>query len=261
MKISTALSVLLLLLCLARHPAAAAVEIEVVTEEWIPYSFISNGHVVGISTEIVEQALRRAGVTMAGGGVRLMPWARAYYDVQHKSNTLIYTILRTPEREPLFKWVGPLVPPDNFYFFKLASRDDIRLHRLADAFPYRIGVLKDSVHGQFLLGHGFSASRLDPVSYQYLNMKKLLNGRVDLIVDVERTMRLRARKLDVPYSRFAKALFLFRQAYYMAFNRDTPDDLVGRVGQALEEMKRDGSVERILCRYKGLDREEVAGGD
>ncbi|HFQ90251.1 MAG TPA: transporter substrate-binding domain-containing protein [Desulfobulbus sp.] len=232
-----------------------AAEVTVVTEEWIPYSFVSNGHVIGISTEIVEQALHRAGVSIAGGQVRLMPWARAYYTVRRNRNTLIYTILRTPERESLFKWVGPLVPPDSFYFFKLASRTDIRLHSLADARSYRIGILKDSVHGQFLRRHGFDASNLDPASYQVQNMKKLINGRVDLIVDVGRTVRLRAERLGIPYATFARALFLFRQEYYMAFSRDTPDALVHRVGAALAAMKKDGTVERILCRYQGLAAE------
>ncbi len=258
MKIYSPLFCLLLLFSLPHHSAAA--EVEVVTEEWIPYSFTANGRVVGISTEIVEQALRRAGISMAGGRVRLMPWARAYYEALHKGNTLIYTILRTPERESLFKWVGPLVPADSFYFFRLAARDDIRLHSLADARRYRIGILKESVHGQFLRRHGFDAASLDPVSYQYLNMKKLLSGRVDLIVDVERTVRLRAEKLGVPSTKFVRALFLFRREYYMAFNRDTPDSLVRKVGRALETMQKDGSVERILCRYKGLTAGEERGG-
>lgn len=252
MKIYFVLCFLLYLFCAPRY--LPAVEVAVVTEEWVPYNFVSKGKVVGISTEIVEQALHRAGVAIAGGGIRIMPWARAYYTALHRENTLIYTILRTPDRESLFKWVGPLVPPDSFYFFKLAARDDIRLQTLADARAYRIGILRDSVHGQFLRRHGFGSVSLDPVSYQLLNMKKLLNGRVDLIVDVEKTVRLRAERLGVPPATFAKALFLFRQEYYMAFNPNTPDTLVHKVGAALAAMKKDGTVERILCRYKGLSQ-------
>ncbi len=251
MKILSILCCLFFLFCQPSHLTAA--EVAVVTEEWIPYNFVYKGQVIGISTEIVKQALQRAGITIAGGRVRLMPWARAYYTVQHSRNTLIYTILRTPERESLFKWVGPLVPPDSFYFFKLASRHDIRLRSLVDARPYRIGILKDSVHGQFLRRHGFGVSSLDPVSYQVQNLKKLLSGRVDLIVDVERTVRLRAERLGIPYETFAKALFLFRQEYYMAFNRETPDTLVRQVGAALAAMKKDGTVEAILCRYQGIE--------
>jgi polar amino acid transport system substrate-binding protein len=104
----------LALMCLTSHADA----LKVVTED-SSYSFLADGKVVGPASEIVEKTLFQAGVT--DYSMALYPWARAYDIARLEANVLIYPIIRSAERETLFKWVGELdeVTP---LFYKLRER-------------------------------------------------------------------------------------------------------------------------------------------
>lgn len=102
---------------LAPGICAQARELTVVTEVWEPYNFEQKGKVVGISTEIVAATIDAAELEIAPGGIRILPWPRAYKMALSTPNTLIYTILRTQARESDFYWIGPLFPSDQFYLF------------------------------------------------------------------------------------------------------------------------------------------------
>ncbi len=227
-----------------------AQEIIVVTEIWEPYNFVKDDNVIGISTEIVEHTLQQAGMAIKDGKIGVYPWARAYAMALENENVLIYTILRTEEREKLFKWVGLLIPPEKFYFYKHRTRSDVIVKTLDDAKHYQIGVLIDSIHGQFLTAHGFPKESLDGVSDQVLNLRKLLYDRIDLILDVETTLKIRTQEQNLPLSEFEQVLFLFEHGYYMAFSQKTSDAIVERVQSAFQETQTSGIIQEILKKYK-----------
>ncbi|NVJ97527.1 MAG: transporter substrate-binding domain-containing protein [Alphaproteobacteria bacterium] len=85
----------------------AAQHFTLVTEEQPPMNFTDpeTGRVVGISTDLVSAIMREAGYDYS---LVLMPWKRAYRQALLDENTCIFTTVRTPEREKLFKWVSPL---------------------------------------------------------------------------------------------------------------------------------------------------------
>ncbi|MEE4355768.1 MAG: transporter substrate-binding domain-containing protein [Desulfococcaceae bacterium] len=230
--------------------SVSADEIKVVTETWEPYNFEKDGKVTGISTEIVEYSLKKAGIGISGNKINIYPWVRAYRMAMEDENILIYTILRTQEREDLFKWVGPLIPSEKFYFYKNKSRTDISLHSLDDAKKYQIGVLRGSVHEDFLLRNGFPATLIQTVADQELNLKKLLAGRIDFIIDTDSSLGIRTKQMNLPLSEFEKTLFLFENGYYMAFSKKTSDDIIEKIRNAFFTLKKEGGVDKIIEKYK-----------
>ncbi|MBF0377289.1 MAG: transporter substrate-binding domain-containing protein [Desulfamplus sp.] len=219
------------------------------TEIWEPYNFVKDGKVIGISTEIVEYTIKQAGIAIKEGEIGVYPWARAYKMALEDENVLIYTILRTEEREKLFKWIGPLIPPEKFYFYKHRTRSDVVVKTLDHAKKYRIGILRDSIHGQFLTAHGFPKYSLDEVSEQVFNLKKLLADRIDLIIDLETTLKIRTQEQNLPLPEFEQVLFLFEHGYYMAFSQSTSEKIVERTRSAFEEVKASGVIQQILKKY------------
>lgn len=95
-----------LLLLLVSVPVGAQT-FKLVTEEQPPMNFADpeTGKIVGITTELVEAIMHRAGYDYE---LSLLPWNRAYRYALRDANTCIFTTVRTPEREGKFKWVGPL---------------------------------------------------------------------------------------------------------------------------------------------------------
>lgn len=224
-----------------------AQEITVVTEEFPPFNYLENEEITGISTEVVRATLTKAGLQ---ANIRLYPWARAYRMVSEQENVLIYTLARTPEREELFKWIGPIAPPIRAALFKLATRTDIVITSLEDAKQYNIGVVRDDGGHQILLQYGFENERnLFPVAQGEQNIRKLLAGRIDLLFSENMFVTMKMKALDLPLSQIEEALLAMEIPNYMAFSKQTSDAMVERVRAAFDQIQAEGTVDTIAEKY------------
>ncbi|HXA48060.1 MAG TPA: ABC transporter substrate-binding protein, partial [Burkholderiaceae bacterium] len=104
------------------------------TEENAPFNFQDRQGIGGISTEIVKEMGRRAGVPMA---IHWTSWVRAYQGAIKNPNTCVYSTVRLPEREALFKWVGPIA--SNKWALFARTDFDKPIKTIDDARPFRIG--------------------------------------------------------------------------------------------------------------------------
>lgn len=222
--------------------------IEVITYEWPPYNYKENGKFVGISTEIVSTLLTKANIE---SHYRIYPWARGYNRALYEPNVAIYSMRRTPTREKLFKWVGPITPPSSSFMYKLKKRKDIVLHSLDDAKQYQIGVVDgDSMH-QYLKHRGFETNTLQVVTRDTQNLKKLFEERIDLIIWTELTLPIKTKALGLPYHELEKVLRVWQdeEGYYLAFSQKTSDELVEQASIALTQIKEEGLLESVVEKY------------
>ncbi|MGH8810034.1 MAG: substrate-binding periplasmic protein [Noviherbaspirillum sp.] len=236
---------LCMLFCLTAVSLAAS-PLTVVTEELPPYSHVENGEVVGMSTEVVKATLKRAGLPYR---IEIYPWARALSVAQSTDNVLIYSILRTPERDRMFKWVGTIAPR-KAYFFKLRARRDVVVHTLEDAKWYAIGGVKDDARVQYLQSKGIEVKVLS--TKEDLNIRQLEYGRIDLMIANEYTFNYRVKALGLAPHLFEKAFFLeefSKNEFSMAFSLGTDDSLVAKTRAALERLKASGEYKRIIEKY------------
>lgn len=208
-------------------------EIFVVTEDYPPYNYKEDGQIVGISTEIVEATLQELGMPYT---IRMYPWARAYRKTLDEANTLLYTIGRTPEREHLFQWVGPLAT-FTYYFYHLAERTDIVIHTIADAKGFSVGAVRDDARAQYLEKAGFQT--IDIVANDVQNIKKLLAGRIDLFLESEDSFEYKISQLGIDASRFTKSIQVPELTFdvYMAFGPKTDPAIVKQFNESLNKVK------------------------
>lgn len=239
---------LILILTGAFYPVHAQ-EITIVTENYPPYHYENNGVVVGQGTETVQAVLDALNLKAR---IKVYPWARAYHMALNNSNTLIYGIARTPQRENLFKWIG-ISSPVRYCLFSLTSRNDIHLRTLEDAKQYKIGTVREDVIELYLIDNGFNIwENIDPnISYE-ANLKKMINRRVDLWAVVELTAHYLVQSNQYPKN-FIKEVYYLKElssdGAYMAFNKKTPDALVDQFRMALNKIKEDGTYDKILSKY------------
>ena len=78
-----------------------------------------------------------------------------------------------------------------------------------------------------------------------MTLKKLLNGRVDLMA-VSESFLHRLRKEGVPVEEVA---VLYEQVFSIACSPKTPDAIVARMQDALTAMINDGTQAEIHARY------------
>ncbi len=155
----------------------------VVTEEWAPYSYTqADGKIAGSSTVIVEQTLRNSNIPYT---LNSYPWARSYELALNTANVLLYSTVRTPEREHLFHWVCPLNSVE-YFVFKLTSRKDIVINSLNDLKKYSTGVTRGTFLTDFFKQQGLvKGVHLQLTGDNQANLRNLLGSRVDLIIDTQ----------------------------------------------------------------------------
>ena len=104
---------LLACLLLASPARAEQAQLQFYTEEYAPVSFLQNGIADGMAGELVRALLQRLGETAS---IRVVPWSRGYHIVQNTPGTALFATIRNAEREPHFKWVGPIMLAQDAYY-------------------------------------------------------------------------------------------------------------------------------------------------
>lgn len=225
----------------------AGYSLHLLTENFPPYNMAKDGknyarddNVEGIAVDILRETFKRAGI---GYSLTLrFPWERIYNLTLDNPGYGVFVAARIPERETLFKWVGPLGPDD---WVLLARADSpITLNSLEEARHYTIGAYKSDAIALSLEKQGMAPVI---VLRDQDNAKKLLDGQIDLWATGDPAGYFLARQVGI--SGF-KTVLRFNQAeLYLALNKDVPDEVVAKLQKALDQLKAEGELERIRARY------------
>lgn len=217
------------------------------TENFPPYNMATNGKnfaredsVEGIAVEVVQEMFKRAGVEYFMA--LRFPWDRVYKMALEKPNHGVFSTARTPEREGEFKWVGPIGPDD---WVLLASADStLTINSLEEAKAYTIGAYKGDAIEEFLLQQG-----IEPKSSfnDKTNVEKLSKGQIDLWATGDPAGRYLAKQQGVTN---LKTVLRFNQAeLWLALNKQTDDAIVAKLQAALDTMRNEGFVDKVLNKY------------
>lgn len=213
-----------------------ATEFNIVTTDYPPFQIEKNENVEGIVTDIVKGTL--AG-TKHTGVFKIYPWARAYQMAQKNPHVLIYSIARNAEREKLFKWIGT-VAPFQIYFWKLKSRDDVKIKTLEGAKHYVVGGVYDDIKGMYLQKKGFEVGKnLALVSNDELNINKLYAKRIDLMPFDQYSFPEKVKRAGYDIHKFEKLIKIdeLSNDLYLAASLDTPDSVILELQKSLEHFK------------------------
>jgi len=227
--------------------AQAAPQLTILTEHSPPASMLDNGaiggagNVIGNGSDKVREVMARAGVTYT---MEIQPWKRAYTAALERPDTCVFSTTRLPERERLFKWIGPT---DSADWILLGRADrNYALKSLDDARKLRIGTYNGDARDAYLRERGF---QVDPAQSDVLNPRKLLEGRIDLWAA---SMRRGSTVLQQNgWAGRIVPVLVFRQVdVYLACHRSVSDALVQKMNAAVAAMQRDGTARRIEQRYE-----------
>ncbi|MHC8409057.1 substrate-binding periplasmic protein [Pseudomonas sp. Hz4] len=224
-----------------------ATDLVLLTENFPPYNMAKNGknfaqdeNINGIAVDIVREMFKRANITYSL--TLRFPWERIYKLALEKPGYGVFVMARLPDREKLFKWVGPIGPDDWIMLAKADSK--ITLETLDQARKYKIGAYKGDAIAETLAKQG-----LKPIVVlrDQDNAKKLVNGQIDLWATGDPAGRYLARQDGVTG---LKTVLRFNSAeLYLALNKDVPDEVVAKLQAALDQLRKEGVVDDIMVRY------------
>ncbi|MDD2160089.1 transporter substrate-binding domain-containing protein [Pseudomonas sp. MIL19] len=223
--------------------SALAAELRLYTEEYRPLSYSDNGRLTGMAVEVVELLVERTGQATR---IELVPWTRGYHQIRREANSGLFAMVRTPEREALFQWVGPIAQGRTSFYARRGA--GLAIRELKDLERFSSLVLPKRWYSyEYLRGLGLKNLHGVPTPQHMVKMFK--HGRSELMVasnlvlaEMLAQQGMRPEEVELQFT------FMANNSY-IGFSKSSDPALVQRWQHALEQAGRDGSLQKIHQRW------------
>jgi len=229
---------------------ALSTKLNIVTEHLAPFQIVDDDMINGISSEIIKATLDASPYPY---NLSAHPWTESYSQAKKEKNTCIYSLVRMPNRENLFQWVGPITKT-NISFYSL-SKNKIIINDLADARKYKTAVVKDDATHHFLLSKGFEENTHFYAMNNYDGLLKLLDipsRDIDLVIinDDLLSYRLNHSKDILKYKK-VHSIEDFSFDFYLACSLNTKMNIVNNLSDTMKKLEQNGTFLKIRNKWKG----------
>lgn len=218
--------------------------IQFYTEHYPPLTFRNSyGEISGFGTDIVREVMKR---NQSFHEIKLSLWSNGYNLALHQPNFCLFTMDRTPIREDLFQWVGPIGTNTTFFYIKNGS--GITIDKLEDARALNsVGTVSSWFSDQYLRELGFTNlnAQDDPASM----IELLMNGEIDAAVCTNVTIADILDDAGYQYDMISPIFDLLSSDYYIAFSKSTHPTIVMQWQQAVDQAKADGTYQSIYSKW------------
>ncbi|MDD1752591.1 MAG: transporter substrate-binding domain-containing protein [Methanotrichaceae archaeon] len=239
--------------CLASDQTVSAKDLTYITEQYPPYNYQEDGKLQGISVDLLEKIWEKMGTELNRSAIKLLPWTEGYERTLKENNTVLFTAWRIPEREQLFKWVGPVASGSDALLAK--NNKNISIIAPQDLKNYKIGAIENDIAVQRLLNKGIKKEDLILETNSTPIIEMLKNGTIDAWAYNDIAGLWLLQQSGANASDYKVAYVLAQGNGYYAFNKEIPDSIVQSFQQALDSVKnnKDSSgvsdYQKILYKY------------
>lgn len=207
-------------------------------------SVATGGRVVDLLDEAFKQ------IEDASVEVRVLPWARCIQEARTGRKDGIAKLFKNDERAEFMEFTAEPLLLEVTRFFYLDERfpEGLTWETLADLSEYRVGIAEGSSYGA-LADEAISSGILktDAVAADLQNMKKLLAGRVDLVLNDERLGAVHARDAGGENRIKASEQAVSIEGVYLGFSkRSEALGLLPAIDAVLAELRQQGVTDRIM---------------
>jgi polar amino acid transport system substrate-binding protein len=201
-----------------------------------PFLYQQGPNIRGSSYQIVEQLFEEAGLNYY---FELKPWARVYKEGLMGNNIMISGLGRTPKRDPLFHWIGPVNVGINVHFYQLESQV-AKINSIQDIKEYKVAVEGKTYNHDYLVTENFEQRNLLVAVDSKQLLKLLVRKRAQFIIMSETDITALADELGYDLSLFKKALYGFKVAEYLAMSKNSDEILVKKLQQSYQRLSNAG---------------------
>jgi polar amino acid transport system substrate-binding protein len=224
------------------------------TEHYPPFNFEHEGGIYGVSVDMLAGLMEKIGLSSGDISIEVDEWDVMYQRTLNDENTMLFSTIRIPERENLFKWVGPIAPQKDV-IITLASHQ-IEISNVSELAAYQTGVIQGYSNIQQLLDAGVPSGGLTEMNSLSSLYEALENGTVDCIAfsEIGHGLYVSSEGYDPDY--FDIVFTLDVAQLYFAFNNSTSDQLIDYLQTTFDQFKLDKTAdgssvyEKILNNYQ-----------
>lgn len=238
---------------LAASAGESEASLSVMLEELPPFSFRdAQGEPAGYSVELVRELLRRAELS---GRFEFSSWQRVLAKARGNSAVLIPTIVRLPEREKAFYWLGTIAKRQGM-IYRRKARPDVNVSLAQDTRQYRTAVVMGDISEREMLALGLdSEQHLDRSADYGIALRRLFSDRVELLAISRALAPAVLKQYGYNIADIEPVLKLRESASSMALSLATEPAMRHRLQQAFDAMRREGAMAEIIARYPQLSLE------
>ncbi len=241
MRNSLSSIMIFLLIVSSALPVRGEEHLSLATLNWAPYvgEDLPNN---GFTSEIVTRVFERAGYQV---DIAFMPWARVLRRVATGEADAMYPAYQSKERIHVYAFSDPFAR--SYLVFYKRIEDDINYTTLQDLVGYRIGVVRGYVNSPAFDRAGYLLKEV--ADSDESNLRKLLKGRIDLVVIDRHTARhiIETRIPHVADRLISLEPPLQVKPLYLAVSKKIPGyrTIVSNFNRALSETTSEGLIEAI----------------
>lgn len=199
--------------------------------------FARDSQIIGIHADAMRALMQRADVEYTL--TLRFPYQRLLTITQKKANTALFTVDRTPEREPHYLWVGPL-DQQRWVIFSPSGKVP-PVSNLNALTGKTVVTQKGEAIEATLRAKGIkvisATNNFEALSFLFDEDK------ADLWAVSERPGRYLAEQQG---HKVKKVIELSSAPLYLALNKDSDPAIVARLQQTLEAMQADGSWQKLI---------------
>ncbi|MBV8679255.1 MAG: transporter substrate-binding domain-containing protein [Aquitalea sp.] len=230
-----------LLYALCAHAQEAARTIDLECDHLPPACNQADEQTPGMMIEIGSEAIRRAGFTP---NVKIRPWKRAMQEVMVSTSALMIYFARTPEREPLFRWIAVTNTTDFSFISRDGSPPFDSLQQASAA--GLIGIRAGSSVRSWLLQQGIKSEQL--VESPLEDMAKMLRvGRVGSFFGAATTFI--PIYMQQTGMRPVNGARIYSSQNWIAAGLAFPPADAAKIADAINHMKQDGFINQVISKY------------
>jgi polar amino acid transport system substrate-binding protein len=223
--------------------AAHAQSITFLTEENPPFNFSQGGKAAGMSTDVLNEMIKRSGITAR---FEILPWDTVYRRAQAEKDTCLYSTARIENRERLFGWIGPIAT--NKYVLVAKNDFSAPIKTDADARKYKIGAVTSDAKAELLRSRAITSiveSDTEVKIPPKLFLKKDDPQHIDMWVSGLYTYKIVAEKAKVAG---VKTVYVAaEQPLFLACSPRTSEDAFKKLNAALQAMRKDGTWGKLIA--------------
>ncbi len=206
------------------------------TEEYPPFNFHDNGTPSGLMIDLISAISLKAGDPVSDDSYTFLPWNEAYQKALNNNDTCIFAIAKTPDRENLFKWVGPVLT----YNISLYSQrgKNITITSNNELGKYKIGAVTDDVAIDYLVLAGIKKDDIITDTDPRQLVHDLEDGTIDLLAYGDLAANYYIKNVTGNSAYYKLSGHIGSVPIYFGFNPNTSDILIEKFNNAFKELTK-----------------------
>jgi len=235
-----------LLLSPAQLEAADRV-IKISGDPWEPWLFGEEGGSAtgGWSIDITKELFQRLGIST---DIKVYPYERCIRQMKNGERDMLLMAKKTKERQEYLLYTSTSITDPQLLYYATNGTRTFEWSNWSDLKKMTIGGVRGFNYGEFHKAAEIHSIQTELTENDLQNVKKLLSGRIDLVM----LSRSTARHFMSAYPEFRGKLQAAKKPianaeFYLALSKKgSATDLLPEINQVLVEMKNDKTLKKIM---------------